>query len=165
MTHVRDGGSHWSGGTTNPDGSITGGAGIVNLPRCAATYQAIGRMIVAAGEEGTSADVVHNPPAWSLGQPEPKCLTPIRAPPSTWSWCSRDKGGDSTGHFRVFNFSTDQTPLKKESSILANIGAFCAWNQSMAGNGGFACDTKTKQCVRDLAGVYETRGECETKCA
>ena len=116
---------YWPGGTRNPDGSITGGAGISDLPNCAATYQAMGRLIKAAAPGGTSGDIAHNPPKGAAAAgPEPKCPTPARSPPGTWEWCSRSKG-----------------------------------------NGGFACNPKTKQCSRDLAGVYETLGECTTKCA
>ena len=38
----------WPGGTRNSDGSIIGGAGIIDLPKCAATYQAMGRMIIVS---------------------------------------------------------------------------------------------------------------------
>ena len=33
---------HWNGGTRNKNGSISGSAGIIDLPKCAATYRAIG---------------------------------------------------------------------------------------------------------------------------
>lgn len=84
---------YWSSGrcTRHPDGSVNGpgcGPGIRELPKCAATYKAIGELIIAAGAEGTSNDPVHNPPAPG-DTAEPKCLTPLSPTPSTWEWCSR----------------------------------------------------------------------------
>ena len=80
---------YWAGGTRHPDGSITGGAGISLLPRCAAAYKAIGELIIAAGPSGTTSDPAHNPPTGSGPFPEPKCATPIAPPPAEWSWCKR----------------------------------------------------------------------------
>jgi hypothetical protein len=82
---------HWNGGTRNPNGSITGGAGIIDLPRCAATYRAIGELIIAAGEEGTTLDPSHSPPAATKDgkYPEPKCSSPVEPPPGVWEWCNR----------------------------------------------------------------------------
>jgi hypothetical protein len=40
---------HYNGGVTNPDGSITGSAGIVNLPKCLATYQVSRRGVANPG--------------------------------------------------------------------------------------------------------------------
>ena len=82
---------HWNGGVRHSDGSITGGAGIIDLPRCAATYRAIGSLIIAAGEKGTTNDPVHNPPhpASDGSFPEPLCMSPTQPPPSVWTWCNR----------------------------------------------------------------------------
>eukprot|EP00945_MAST-04E_sp_MAST-4E-sp1_P008905 g8905.t1 len=83
---------YWNGGAVNnPNGSITGAAGIKNLKRCAQTYRGMGEMIIAAGPEGTSLDPVHNPPRPNeKGEyPEPQCKSPVMKPPSTWPFCRR----------------------------------------------------------------------------
>ena len=82
---------HWNGGQRMPNGSISGGAGIIDLPRCAATYRAIGELVIAAGPEGTTLDPVHRPPipAPDGSFPEPACRNPVQPPPSAWSWCRR----------------------------------------------------------------------------
>ena len=36
---------HWRGGEEQPDGSVVGGLGIENAPRCKAVYQAQGKLI------------------------------------------------------------------------------------------------------------------------
>jgi len=54
---------HWNGGVRNGDGSITNGAGIIDLPRCRAAYEAIGQLILTAGPAGTTQDPAHEPPA------------------------------------------------------------------------------------------------------
>jgi len=83
---------HYNGGVTNPDGSVTGSAGIVNLPKCLATYQGIGKIIKAAGPAGTSQDPApRRPRPGPDGKTfvEPKCTTPLPPAPSIWSWCAR----------------------------------------------------------------------------
>lgn len=81
---------YWTGGTVTPSGGVDGNIGISNLPRCAATYKAIGELIVAAGEGGTSQDPALRPPVAVDGKfVEPECGTPIPPSPGTWSWCSR----------------------------------------------------------------------------
>ena len=83
---------HWNGGQRKPNGSVVGGAGIIDLPRCAATYRAIGEIVIAAGSEGTTLDPVHRPPtpAPDGSFPEPECGNPIQPAPAAWSWCRRE---------------------------------------------------------------------------
>ena len=83
---------YWDGGAVNnKNGSITGAAGIKNLPRCRETYEGIGKIVLAAGSEGTSQDPAHNPPKPDKNGVfiEPKCETPVEKPPGTWPWCRR----------------------------------------------------------------------------
>ena len=82
---------HWNGGQRQANGSVTGGAGIIDLPRCAATYRAVGEIIINAGPEGTTMDPVLRPPkpAADGSFPEPECRTPTMPPPETWHWCKR----------------------------------------------------------------------------
>ena len=82
---------HWNGGKRAANGSIVGGAGIIDLPRCAATYRAISEIILNAGPGGTTMDPTHRPPKPnSKGLfVEPQCTTPTQPPPSIWPWCSR----------------------------------------------------------------------------
>lgn len=82
---------HWNGGRRMANGSIIGGAGIIDLPSCAATYRAIGELVIASGPEGTSLDPAHRPPTPSVDGsfPEPKCRNPTQPSPSAWSWCQR----------------------------------------------------------------------------
>ena len=82
---------HWNGGIRNANGSITGGAGIIDLPKCAATYRAIGELIINSGSSGTSMDPVLIPPKPNADGSftEPQCKTNIMPSPSVWSWCNR----------------------------------------------------------------------------
>ena len=81
---------HYNGGVNQPNGSVTGGIGIVNLPQCLATYKGLGAVIRAAGADGTSGDLVLSPPKPVGGAfPEPTCATPLPPPPSHWAWCKR----------------------------------------------------------------------------
>ena len=87
---------YWNGGAfNNKNGSITGAAGIKNLPNCKATYEGMGKIILAAGKDGTSQDPAHNPPKPDENGVfiEPKCMTPIVPPPDTWAWCRRTNTG------------------------------------------------------------------------
>ena len=81
---------HYNGGVRNANGSITGGAGIVDLPKCLKTYKGIGQVIAAAGAAGTSLDPPLRPPAPVGGKfVEPKCTTRLPPSPGTWPWCDR----------------------------------------------------------------------------
>ena len=83
---------YWDGGAVNnPNGSITGAAGIKNLKHCSETYRGMGEIILAAGSAGTSLDPVLQPPRPNAENefPEPKCISPTMKPPDTWEWCRR----------------------------------------------------------------------------
>ena len=67
---------HWNGGVRHANGSISGGTGLFNLPKCASTYIAMGRMVKAALPAGTSGDRAHAPPNPAPTGPEPKCTSP-----------------------------------------------------------------------------------------
>ena len=55
----------------------------------------MGKIILAAGKDGTSQDPAHNPPKPDENGVfiEPKCMTPIVPPPDTWAWCRRTNTG------------------------------------------------------------------------
>jgi hypothetical protein len=41
---------HWAGGEVQPDGSVVGGLGIQNAPRCKAAYEAQGQLIKVSSD-------------------------------------------------------------------------------------------------------------------
>jgi len=81
---------HYNGGVRHPDGSVTGGIGVENLPNCLRTYQGIGK-IISAMPAGTSGDLAHVPPQPNAEGKfiEPKCPTQFAPPPSYWAFCKR----------------------------------------------------------------------------
>ena len=90
---------YWdAGAVVHKNGSITGSTGIKQLTNCRATYEAIGRMILASGPKGTSGlDPAPNPPSPDAAGNfvEPKCNTPTRPPPGIWPWCDRHNNPSS----------------------------------------------------------------------
>eukprot|EP00040_Diaphanoeca_grandis_P022815 m.123281 g.123281 ORF g.123281 m.123281 type:complete len:371 (+) comp28977_c0_seq1:172-1284(+) len=73
-----------------------GGAfGPMDNSRCSQMFQAMGKMVMAAGKLGTSFDPIGEAAAPdSQGNfAEPKCLSPRQPSPSIWNWC--DRSGDN----------------------------------------------------------------------